>query len=255
MATRAKRDEDRPFSSDKPWGWLLEDIMRRDPDRRHELIVKNWIALTSLTQSEVRPLVDLLRFGLEPMPVVRQHIAHMLDPAADQELRLVVESRRRKPGPRPAEGNLEDDNSEQTKIRYALRQGNVDPLVSAWRNRRAVGPHVCELLAHMLYPSDGTEDIVPYRIMVRGRGKGRRPNPWVQFEKELRAREVQLKVDGGMALGDAIWEVAEAGDESDEVVKRDWKAREHEHHRAEQAADKIFHDVLTRARNRNFRRR
>jgi hypothetical protein len=158
MATRAKRDEDRPFSSDKPWGWLLEDIMRRDPDRRHELIVKNWIALTSLTQSEVRPLVDLLRFGLEPMPVVRQHIAHMLDPAAGQELRLVVKSRRRKPGPRPAEGNLEDDNSEQTKIRYALRQGNVDPLVSAWRNRRAVGPHACELLAHMLYPSDGTEE-------------------------------------------------------------------------------------------------
>jgi hypothetical protein len=38
-------------------------------------------------------------------------------------------------------------------------------------------------------------------------------------------------------------------------VKRDWKAREHEHHRAEQAADKIFHDLLTRARNRNFRRR
>jgi hypothetical protein len=230
MPQRERAKPEIPFSIDQAWGWLANDYLQGESDPVCVAAAWDFITLTALMEGDVLPLVDQLRFGISPGALVLEELLAMLENA--RPFSLAMHDRRGKRGPRIKPGDDArpitpcDDAlpTEDVSIMRDLRKGDLTPLIVALRaceRPRPLGREVCKLLAHMLWPSPGTENVVPYELKVRNSARGRRRKSFDWLLRHLRGYHAQLKIDVGVPYRKAIEEIAEAGNESEELVRRD----------------------------------
>jgi hypothetical protein len=94
-------------------------------------------------------------------------------------------------------GRTFEESSDLTILRYLIH-GDTRPLASFFEGGFTPGPVVLKYLSAMLYPIDGTEKTIPFKIKLKTRlgQKGRRHNPendWRDFLIGINAMQIAAK--------------------------------------------------------------
>jgi hypothetical protein len=221
MAQRERTEPEIPFSVDQAWGWLANDFLQGESDPVRLAPVWDSITLMALMEGDVLPLVDQLRFGISPGVLVLEELLAMLENT--RPFSFAVRDRRGKRGPRVKPCD-DAPPTEDVLIMRNLLRGDLTLLIAALRaceRPRPLDLKVCKLLAHMLWPSPGTKNVVPYELKVRSSARGRRSKSLDELQRHLRGYHAQLKINRGIPYHKAVAEIAEAGNESEELVRRD----------------------------------
>ncbi len=115
-----------------------------------------------------------------------------------------------------------------------LSKGNTVPFTALVLQGHAPGDDVIKYVAWMMNPAKGTDEIVPFSLVVSSRGrKGRRPDPEIEVRGKLTAQYVERLMKEGKSYDEALFEVAEVlGEGLDSDIPRDTVEKDYKRYKS-----------------------